>query len=117
MQVPAYYFNSLMRMSFNCTVIANPAWACSPITPEVARRNSPVHLAPTRPTPLVLAVGGTEGAEYHRQTSDLASAWRRQGVPIEVMDLQGHDHFSIVAELRSPFSPLARAIQGQMGLA
>jgi hypothetical protein len=32
------------------------------------------------------------------------------------MDLAGHDHFSIVAELESPFSPLARAIQGQMGL-
>jgi arylformamidase len=87
------------------------------LTPEVARRNSPVHLAPTRPTPLILAVGGAEGAEYHRQTDDLAAAWRAHGVPVEVMDLAGHDHFSIVAELESPFSPLARAIQGRMGLA
>jgi arylformamidase len=87
------------------------------LTPEVARRNSPLHLPPARPTPLVLAVGDAEGAEYHRQTSDLASVWRLQGVPIEVMDLEGHDHFSIVAELQSPFSPLARTIQGQMGLA
>lgn len=87
------------------------------LTPEVARRNSPVHLAPARPTPLILAVGGAEGAEYHRQTDDLAAAWRARGVPIEVMDLAGHDHFSIVAEMESPFSPLARAIQGQMGLA
>src|SRR5437773_4558714 len=30
------------------------------LTPEVAQRNSPVHLAPARPTPLILAVGGTE---------------------------------------------------------
>ena len=87
------------------------------LTPEIARRHSPVHLAPARPTPLVLALGGAEGAEYHRQTDDLMSAWRPRGVPIEVMDLPGHDHFSIVAELQSPFSPLARAIQGQMGLA
>ncbi len=87
------------------------------LTPEVARRNSPVHLAPARPTPLILAVGGAEGAEYHRQTDDLAAAWRARGVPIEVMDVAGHDHFSIVAEMESPFSPLARAIQGQMGLA
>jgi arylformamidase len=86
------------------------------LTPEVARRNSPVHLAPARPTPLVLALGGAEGPEYHRQTDALAAAWRAQGVPIEVMDLAGHDHFSIVAELQSPFSALARAIQGQMGL-
>ena len=87
------------------------------LTPEAARRNSPVHLAPQRSTPLILALGGTEGPEYHRQTDDLAAAWRARGVPIEVLDLAGHDHFSIVAELESPFSPLSRAIQGQMGLA
>lgn len=87
------------------------------LTPEVAQRNSPVLLAPSRPTPLILAVGGAEGPEYHRQTDALAAAWRTRGVPIEVMDLPGHDHFSIVAELESPFSSLARAIQTQMGLA
>jgi arylformamidase len=87
------------------------------LTPQVARRNSPIHLVPTRPTPLILALGATEGPEYHRQTDELATAWRARGVPIEVLDLAGHDHFSIVAELESPFSPLARAIQGQMKLA
>jgi arylformamidase len=87
------------------------------LTPEVARRNSPVHLPPTGPTPLILALGSAEGAEYHRQTDDLAAAWRAHGVPIEVMDLADHDHFSIMAELQSPFSALARAIQRQLGLA
>jgi arylformamidase len=87
------------------------------LTPEVARRNSPVHLAPARPTPLILALGGTEGPEYHRQTDELAAAWRALGVPVEVMDMTGHDHFSIVAELQSPSSELARAIHRQMGLA
>jgi arylformamidase len=85
------------------------------LSPEVARRNSPVCLAPERPTPLILVVGGAEGSEYHRQADDLAAAWRAHGVPVEVLDLAGHDHFSIVAELESPFSPLARAIQGQLG--
>jgi arylformamidase len=87
------------------------------LTPEVARRNSPVHLTPSGPTPLILALGEAEGAEYHRQTDDLAAAWRAHGVPIEVMDLANHDHFSIMAELQSPFSPLARAIQRQLGVA
>jgi len=86
------------------------------LTPEVARRNSPVHLAPASRAPLILAVGAAEGAEYHRQSTDLAAAWRPRGVSVEVMDLEGHDHFSIVAELQSPFSPLARAIQRQLGL-
>jgi arylformamidase len=85
------------------------------LTPPVARRNSPVTLPRPPAGSLVLAVGGEEGEEYHRQTSDLAAAW--SGYPIEVLDLAGHDHFSIVAELGSPFSPLARAIQQQMGVA
>ena len=87
------------------------------LTPESARRNSPVLLAPPRPTPLILTDGGDEGPEYHRQTGELATAWRAKGVTVETLDLTGHNHFSIVAELESPFSPLARAIQGQMGLA
>src|SRR5207248_3909418 len=45
------------------------------LTPEVARRNSPVTLPAPRPGSLVLALGGDEGPEYHRQTDDLAKAW------------------------------------------
>jgi arylformamidase len=86
------------------------------LTPEAVRRNSPVHLVPSAAAPLVLALGAAEGPEYHRQTEDLAAAWRPHGTPIEVLDLDGHDHFSIVGELQSPFSPLARAIQQQAGL-
>jgi hypothetical protein len=32
------------------------------------------------------------------------------------MDMAGHDHFSIVTELGSPDTPLARAILRQIGL-
>ena len=84
------------------------------LTPESARRNSPVTLPPPRAGSLILAVGGDEGAEYHRQTDALATAW---GVkPSDVLDLAGHNHFSIMGELENPFSPLARAIHTQMGL-
>lgn len=84
---------------------------------EAARRNSPVHRVPTRSGPLLLAVGGLEGPEYHRQTDDLAEAWRRRGLPCEVLDLAGHDHFTIAAELADPRSELARVMATQMGLA
>jgi arylformamidase len=87
------------------------------LTPEVARRNSPVTLPPPPTGSLIVAVGGEEGPEYHRQTTDLAAAWRVGDRTLEMMDMAGHDHFSIVAELESPSSPLARAIQRQMGLA
>jgi arylformamidase len=84
------------------------------LTPESARRNSPVTLPAPRPGSLLLAVGGEEGPEYHRQTDDLAAAWRV--APADVMDMPAHDHFSVIGELAVPVSPLARAIQRQMGL-
>ena len=84
------------------------------LTPDVARRQSPITL-PAPAGSLILAVGADEGPEYHRQTNELAMAW---GVkPAAILDLPGHNHFSVVAELESPRSALARAIQHQMGLA
>jgi len=87
------------------------------LTLESARRNSPVHLKPTGRAPLVLAVGASEGPEYHRQTTDLAAAWRALGAPVDIVDAAGLDHFSIVAELERPDSTLAHVIRTQMGLA
>lgn len=86
------------------------------LTPEEARGNSPVHLAPERSGALLLAVGDREGPEYHRQTDELAAAWRARGLPCEVMDMAGHDHFSIMLQLADGASPLSRALLGQMGL-
>jgi arylformamidase len=87
------------------------------LTREQAWRNSPVHLRPPRAGRLLLLVGGAEGEEYHRQSDDLAVAWRRWGLPVEVRDLAGEDHFSIVAQLGDPASPVSRAVQGQIAAA
>lgn len=86
------------------------------LTPEQARRNSPVHAVPARSGPLLLAVGALEGPEYHRQTEELASAWQRRGLACAVLDMAGQDHFSIAAQLEDPASELSRALRGQMGL-
>ncbi len=87
------------------------------LTPETARRNSPVHLKPVGRTPLTLTFGAEEGAEYRRQTEDLGAAWRAHGTPIEILDAPGLNHFNIVSELERPDTPLARTIRTQMGLA
>ena len=84
------------------------------LTMETARRNSPVHLVPAAAGPLLLPLGEKEGDEYHRQTESLAAAWRRRGGRVEVMDMTGHDHFSIVTELGAPGTPLGRAILAQI---
>lgn len=87
------------------------------LTADQARRNSPVHIAPARSSPLLLAVGGLEGPEYHRQTDDMAKAWRRRGLPCEVMNMTELHHFAIVSQLEEPTSELSRALLRQMGMA
>ncbi len=87
------------------------------LTPEEARRNSPIYLAPSSLASLLLPVGALEGPEYHRQTETLAAVWRKQGVPCEVLDMAGIHHFSIVSQLEDPGSALSRAILRQMELA
>jgi arylformamidase len=87
------------------------------LTPDEARANSPALLVPPRPRPLAVVVGGLEGPEYHRQVDALVGAWRPAGVPLEVHDLEGHDHFTIMASLEDPQAPLTRVILSQLGLA
>jgi arylformamidase len=84
--------------------------------PEAAARNSPVQLEPTSHASLLLPVGGLEGPEYHRQSEDLAAAWRRHGIACEVLDMAGIDHFSIICQLEDPGSELSRAVLRQMGV-
>jgi arylformamidase len=84
------------------------------LTAETARRNSPVHRVPAAAGRLLLAVGEKEGDEYHRQTESLAAAWRRRGLSVDVMDMAGHDHFSIITELGDPGTTLGRAILRQI---
>ncbi len=81
------------------------------LTPEAARRYSPIHLRPASSAPLLLPVGALEGPEYHRQTEALAAAWQAHGVACEIMDMPGHHHFSIVCELEDPESALGRALR------
>jgi hypothetical protein len=77
-------------------------------TPESARRNGPVHCPPARSGPLLLPVGGLEGAEYHRQGGEPAgSRARRSTCP-------GTTIFSILAELEDPGTTLSRLLR-QMG--
>ncbi len=72
------------------------------LDPEAVARNSPLALAPRGPGTLLLAVGSEEGPEYRRQSEDLAAAWRRHGIAVEVLVLAGQNHFTIVEQLGDP---------------
>jgi arylformamidase len=84
------------------------------LTQEDTHAHSPIHLSPKHPMPLLLPLGGVEGPEYHRQSEAMAAAWRRYGGRCDVLDLPGHDHFSIVWELNDRDSRLARALRAQI---
>ena len=86
------------------------------LTPDVAARNSPILLTPKSRAPLLLTVGGLEGPEYLRQTTELAAAWGVHGLDVTVRILPDIHHFSIIAQLDDPAAPLSRLIQAQMGL-
>jgi arylformamidase len=77
---------------------------------ETARRNSPVFLAPAWKLPVLLAVGGDESREYHRQTADLAKAWRNSCASIQVFVRPGLNHFTILDPLKDKDSDLSKAL-------
>lgn len=75
-----------------------------------ARRNSPIHAVPSVRCPVLLAVGGRESPEFHRQQASFADTWRGHGASVETMISDGDDHFTIVGHLGKPDSALFRAI-------
>jgi arylformamidase len=81
------------------------------LTPESARRNSPLHHLPSSVPPLVIAVGAAELPELVRQSADYAQALREQGLPASYLPLEGHDHFSILEELADPEGRLCEKLQ------
>ncbi|HEX3499148.1 MAG TPA: alpha/beta hydrolase [Stellaceae bacterium] len=78
-----------------------------------ARRNSPLHLlaaaAPPRGT-LLLAVGGHETAEFHRQQAEFAAACRAHKWHCRVVAQPAEEHFSIVDRLGERDSALHAAL-------
>ena len=78
---------------------------------------SPVRHVPSRAPRLVIAVGGKESEEYHRQQSDYVAAWRAKRLSVVEVPMPGHDHFTIVSALADPKGPLGRDQLDLMGLA
>ena len=68
---------------------------------------------PEAAAPLILAVGGEETDEFHRQTQTYAELWRTRGLALETMVLEGHNHYTIVDALGDPTFELTSAIRRQ----
>jgi arylformamidase len=83
---------------------------------ESARRNSPMFARPRCRVPLLMAVGGEESSEFHRQSREFAEVWSRQGVPAGYQSLDGLNHFTMLEQLALPESLLLRRLLDLMGL-
>lgn len=79
-----------------------------------AERNSPLRHLPKRSPPLILSVGTGETGEFLRQQESFAAAWRAAGLPLEIADQPGDNHFDAVERLGQPQSPLHQAVMRQI---
>ncbi len=61
--------------------------------------------APTHGS-LDAVVGEAESGEYHRQSRTVAEAWARGGLPTRYGVVAGADHFTAIAPLSDPASPM-----------
>lgn len=86
------------------------------LTEDQARRNSPIHLPPPPPMPMIVTHGGDESAEYARQSSIYVEHLGRHGLTPDLRPIADRHHFSIAADLGDPDSELSRLITTQMGL-
>lgn len=72
------------------------------------RRNSPISLPPPPGIPVTVAVGGSESAEFRRQSAAFAEAWTGS----RYLEIPGCNHFTVLEELERAESPLLAALLG-----
>jgi arylformamidase len=55
-------------------------------------------------------VGGDESAEYHRQSRTIVDAWGRAGFESRFAEVSGANHFTAIAPLADPNSPMTQRL-------
>lgn len=85
------------------------------LSEDSAQAVSPLFAEPHATGPLVLAVGGLESAEFHRQTATLADAWTAKGVQVATMTQMRHNHLTVLEDLADPAGPLLKVVTDMAG--
>jgi arylformamidase len=71
-----------------------------------AKAASPLFWRPPSQGTLDAMVGGEESAEYFRQSRTMTEAWGAAGLPTRYGTLAGANHFTAIAPLADPASPM-----------
>jgi len=80
------------------------------LTQEEARRLSPLFWPAPRGRILDAVVGGAESSEFLRQSRMIADTWGKQGTETRYEAMPGENHFSILAPLADPESPMVERL-------
>ena len=81
---------------------------------ETAEYYSPVMLEPLSACPIIVAVGEAETAEFNDQSKAFYTCWKTKGSDMQLLQLPGKNHFSIVETIVDPKSPLHQALRQLM---
>ncbi len=77
---------------------------------ETAARNSPTLMPGIGAAPFTAAVGGLESAEFHRQAETLTQHWQNRSAAVDILEVPGTNHFTILEELAGEGVLLERAL-------
>jgi arylformamidase len=75
-----------------------------------ARRASPLFWPPPSHGSLDAVVGEAESAEYFRQSRTIVDAWGRAGSETSFAEVPGANHFTAIAPLADPASPMTQRL-------
>jgi arylformamidase len=87
------------------------------LTPDEARRLSPLHWPVPRGRILDAAVGTAESGEYLRQSRIITETWAAAGAVTRFVPLARANHFTAIAPLADPASPLSQRLAELAGIA
>jgi len=81
------------------------------LDPTGAKAVSPLFWKPPAQGSLDAVVGADESAEYFRQSRTMAEAWAAAGLPTRYGELPGANHFTAIAPLADPESPMVMRLK------
>lgn len=71
-----------------------------------AQAASPILWPPPRQGSIDAVVGGAESSEFLRQSRIITEAWGRAGIAARYAEIPGANHFTVIAPLADPNSPM-----------
>jgi arylformamidase len=101
--IAAYAISGLFDIVPLVETSINKALQLDPVTAKAA---SPLFWKPPTHGSLDAVVGGEESAEYFRQSRTMTETWGAAGLPTRYGAIEGANHFTAIAPLADPASPM-----------